>query len=203
MSFNGYPFELLHPTPGAVGNAALAFLCLRIVFPRIPLSTLQYAFSRVQNPGRFEIVQENPRVILSGDHNPAGVADLLATLDKTGVGRVKTVCAFSPDKPHRELYERLKGISDEIYLTQSSRFRGKQPESYASLGKLIPNPLEAVSEMLARTEPQETLLVTGSLYLVGEVRPLWRRGVSFWRETPPAESPAFASEDAAIPPVLH
>lgn len=180
---NGHTFTLTNPTPGYLDNAATAFLLLQIVFPRIPIETLVKAFGRVKHPGRLETVAEFPRVVLSGDHNPAGVADLAAFLDRSAgekkPGKLFTVAAFSPDKPYRELFEKLRALSTDIVLTGIERHRGAMPADYESTGPYVADAGAAVDRMLAQAGPDDVVLVTGSLYLVGELRGRWRSKVSY------------------------
>lgn len=180
VTLNGYPFELSNPSPGTVKNAALAFHLLRIVFPRISVTTLQKAFHAVKTPGRMEVVAQNPRVVLSGDHNPAGIQCLLDTLEHLPPGKIRTVCAFSPDKPYKKMVGMLAGISQELVVTQTDRHRGALPENYRDMGRFFAEPKEAVEYALGRASGEDTVLITGSLYLVGEVRGRWKAGVRFF-----------------------
>lgn len=180
VMLNGYPFELSNPTPGTVKNAALAFHLLRIVFPRIPVATLQKAFHAVKTPGRMEVVAQNPRVVLSGDHNPAGIQCLLETLRRLPTGHIRTVCAFSPDKPYRKMVGMLAEVSQELVVTETLRHRGTQASDYRGMERFFAEPKEAVEYALERASAEDTVLITGSLYLVGEVRGRWEAGVRFF-----------------------
>jgi dihydrofolate synthase / folylpolyglutamate synthase len=178
-TLNGYPFFLTNPSPGTLANAALAFLTLRIIFPKISIPTLQEAFKNTVTPGRFEIVQTNPRVVLSGDHNPAGIECLKDTVNSVAQGKLFTICGFSPDKPYQAMYRELEKISDTLLLTQIPRLADKMPADYRSMGEFEPNPEIAVKRMLSLLKPEDTLLVSGSLYLVGDLRKIWKESVSF------------------------
>lgn len=182
VSICGFPFHLSNPSPGTLENAVLSLHLLRIVFPKIPVVLIQEAFRSVITPGRFEIVSEKPRVILSGDHNPAGIECLRETIGKLKPERLKILCAFSPDKPYRDMYESLKTISDSITLTQISRYRGKMPEDYAKLGPFAEHPAIASEHVLSEAEPEDTVLITGSLYLVGELRTQWHSRGDFLKK---------------------
>jgi dihydrofolate synthase/folylpolyglutamate synthase len=185
VRFNGYPFQLTNPSAGTVESAALAFLMLRIVFPKIPIAALQRSFNKTVNPGRFEIVQNHPRVILSGDHNLAGIECLEKTLSALPrSGRLLTVCGFSFDKPFREMYQRLAKISDQIVVTRTKLDSAPLPDGYQEMGTWVEDPEKALKAMLAMAEPGDTVLVTGSLYLVGTVRSIWRPAVVFTRPVP-------------------
>lgn len=179
FSVNDHRFEVSNPTPATIENAALAFLVCRIAFPKIPIEKIQMAFKCVRTPGRMEVVSTHPRVILSGDHNPHGIECLKSALRQLPVDRLTTLCAFSLDKPYREMYQSLKEISDEILLTTHSRQSGELPEDYQQLGPFEANPQKAVEKLLKQTHSNDTLLITGSLYLVGELRKLWHSKVEF------------------------
>ena len=174
---NGFPFELASPTPGAIDNAALAFLFFRIVFPVIPFETIQAGFRKMTNPGRFETVRKSPRVILSGDHNEAGIEDVIAAVTSLpGLGRVKVLCGFSGDKPYAKLVERLKAIDPEPTVVPVTNARVPAGSGYTALPGYRPNARAALEDLIKTASPEDTILVTGSLYLVGELRSALRQG---------------------------
>ncbi len=173
---DGMPFFLSNPTPATLENAALAYRCLREVYPNIDTETLQRAFARVKTPGRMEVVQDSPRVVLSGDHNPSGIDCLVATLHRLGT-RSHIVCGFSPDKPYRELIGKLREVAASLVLTQIPRLASAMPTDYRDAAPFIADPNEALETALKACAPSDTLVVTGSLYLVGELRSRWKAGV--------------------------
>ncbi len=173
ITLNGFTFELTSPTPGAIDNAALAFLFFRIVFPVIPLEKIQAGFKKMKNPGRFEIVRESPRVIVSGDHNEAGVEDLVATVKSLpNLGRVKVLCGFSGDKPYEQLLSRLREVCTEPVVVPVAHARVPAPAEYRDLPGFHPDAKAALTKMLETAEASDTIIMTGSLYLVGELRAL-------------------------------
>ncbi len=171
---DGHNFFLKNPSGGALENAVTAYLFLRKVFPEIPVSTLQLAFRSMVNPGRLEIVQENPRIILSGDHNVAGMKTLTDTLLELGAKNLYVLCGFGPDKEASQMIQALLPFSKELLLTRVPRARGEYDEKYQSLANYEEDPAKAFRELLKKLTPQDTLLVTGSLYLVGDLRGLFR-----------------------------
>lgn len=177
--FENTEITLTNPSPSARENAALAWLTIRRTFPSIPKEVIARAFSKVINPGRMELMQIAPEVYLSGDHNQAGIESLLQTLKQLKPRKLLTLCAFSPDKPFNEMYSALKAVSDEILLTKISKLREALPTNYDSLGSCISDPTTALNQLLAKAGPEDRILVTGSLYLVGELRGHWKSCVSF------------------------
>ncbi len=177
---NGYPFNLTNPSPGSLENAALAFHLLRIVFPKISVPIIQQAFARIRTPGRMEVVSDKPRIILSGDHNPAGLDCLLTTLHSLSRGKLFTLCAFSPDKPYQKMFRDLQSFSTDIVLTELLRYRTQMPENYRGLtDNFLETASDALEQILNKCTDQDTILVTGSLYLVGELRGRWRESVRY------------------------
>ncbi len=203
IRINGHPFWLNNPSLGTVENASLAFLLLRIVFPAIPLSTLQRAFAKVRFPGRMEVVQDAPRVILSGDHNPAGVQNLADSLKGLASSKLFIVCAFSPDKPFREMIQTLKTLTPQVTLTTISRFKDEMPPDYGSLMEVISDAKEAIKQTLQEAGPQDTVIVTGSLYLVAEVRSLWLERVKFVENEPVAPLRSLSAPGDSNRPTLR
>jgi dihydrofolate synthase/folylpolyglutamate synthase len=178
VHLHGTPFRLSTPTPGMAENAAVAYEVARFVAPELPIEELQTAFARVRNPGRMEVVQETPRIVLSGDHNPAGIATLVKTLELLKT-KPRILCGFAPDKPHEEMLKALQAAGSDLILTQIARFADKMPPGYASLNFFIPDPVACITHALRYMTPKETLLITGSLYLVGDLRARWKPDVRF------------------------
>lgn len=176
-------FALSNPSLGYQENAVLAYQLLRTQFPQIPVSTLQEAFFATRFPGRFETIAEKPRVILSGDHNLDGIRSLKETLSSLRVNNLTILCAFSPDKPFKEMYGELNTLTKRLTLTQIQNLRQTLPAEYFTFAPVAPHAPTATTELLSQMQPDETLLITGSLYLIGEVRSFWRKNVAFL-ETP-------------------
>lgn len=175
---DGLPFVFSNPTAATLENARLAYRCLREVCPEVGLEAIQRGFARLKTPGRMEVVQENPRVVLSGDHNPSGVDCLVQTLQRLST-RPHIVCGFSPDKPYRDLIGKLRESAQSLILTQVPRLASAMPADYSTVAPFVPDPHEALEAGLRACRPTDTLIVTGSLYLVGELRPRWHPAVTF------------------------
>lgn len=172
-------FKLKNPATAFLQNAITAYCFLKENFPEIPISTLQKAFSSISHPGRLETAQENPRVILSGDHNEAGVEGLVETLQELNAKNLFVLCGFSPDKEAEKMLEALKTFARKLVLTEVPRARGVYPESYSKLAVFEKDPLLALQQVMSEMKPPDTLLITGSLYLVGHLRTHWKKEVRF------------------------
>jgi len=190
---HGVHFSLNCPSLSSIQNAKLAYLMARIVFPKISIPLLQQAFSAVCLPGKLELVQSSPNVLLSSAHNPAAISDLIASLELVDRDQLHVLCAFSPNKDFRQMYQKLAKSADSIQLTQIPLLEDTLPKGYREMGPFEPNPHKALEELVNRAARDDVILVTGSTYLVGEVRKSWGKRVSFL-EAPskvlPRSSPA-------------
>jgi len=137
-------------------------------------------------PGRVEIVQRDPPVILDGAHNPQKVAALVSWCQQNFPGTQPIVVAgFLDSKDLRGMLQLLAEIGSALILTEPQI----ENKPAASIDKLVaiaqdlgitmplhsePDPETAVAvglDLARRTNAP--LLVTGSLYLIGNVRGRW------------------------------
>lgn len=143
------------------------------------------------HPGRFEVVQDSPyAVILDGAHNPDGAASLRAALHDVANELRPRVMVFgaSRDKPVREMLKLLAPEVDVVVATAASdsRVGAYDPRVLAAIAgemgieayAVVPalDAVRAGMEIACKTEAK-SLLVAGSLYLVGEVRKTWRDSI--------------------------
>jgi dihydrofolate synthase/folylpolyglutamate synthase len=136
--------------------------------------------------GRLEVVDRRPTVLLDGAHNPAAatvLADYLTRTDRSHPSRpVVLVLGMMRDKDHRGFVERMRGLVDEVVLTQADLPRSATAQELrASIGSLLPHPhiqpslSEAIALARQLATPEGLVCVTGSLMLVGECK-AWLRG---------------------------
>ncbi len=162
-------------------NAAVALAALEVVADRFPTSerAVREGLEAVSWPGRFEVMLERPTVILDGAHNGEGVKALIDELANVAGGRtVKLLFAAMADKEWDLMVKALVKIADEIIFSRVEMERSAEPEQLAeSLGSQIPHRVIRDSKTALRTlfdeaQPDDLIVVAGSLYLLGEIRPL-------------------------------
>jgi dihydrofolate synthase/folylpolyglutamate synthase len=134
-------------------------------------------------PGRFEILSEKPLIILDGAHNPAGMKMLVETWrsflaarfgwsDDKIDGSTHIVFATVADKDISEMAQMLRPLAKEISLVRLANERSADPAQLAaSFGGLPCACYNSVTEMWPNivTNPESIILITGSLFLVGEM----------------------------------
>jgi dihydrofolate synthase/folylpolyglutamate synthase len=162
------------------GNAALALGALEIAAGDFPVSeaAVREGLRTVFWPGRFEVVLRQPTVILDGAHNGEGVRALVSEIqDSQGLKKVMLLFAAMEDKDWSLMLGELSTVVSEVVLTRVSIERSADPSRMAkAVGHkialtVIENPIQAMRFLLDRADRDDVVLVTGSLYLLGEVRP--------------------------------
>ncbi len=127
-------------------------------------------------PGRLEGIGEKPRFLLDGAHNPAGALALSRHLQ--GLGVVHTlVFGAMRDKHVREMAAELFPGARRVIATRVRMARAASTAELAEIGRelgvtVVEEPSIARALLLAtsKARPGETIVVAGSLYLVGAVR---------------------------------
>jgi dihydrofolate synthase / folylpolyglutamate synthase len=132
-----------------------------------------------RHPGRLEVFAGHPRLLLDGAHNPSGARALREYLDKFVKGPLTLVFGAMNDKRLAEIAAILFPAADQLVLTRPDNPRAAAidklrylAESILEQQKIIST--RSVSDALQKARevtPAEGLIcVTGSLYLVGEVK---------------------------------
>ena len=160
-------------------NAALAVGALEALADTgIPYSLVERGLSRVEWPGRTEVVHEAPLVIMDGAHNPQAEAALARTLTELCAGRrIHLLVGMSSDKSPESLGQLLGGLCVSATCTRSRHPRAMDPVELAQrLSPFCPDvhamsdPADAYTYLLNAALPTDVIVVTGSLFLVGELR---------------------------------
>jgi dihydrofolate synthase/folylpolyglutamate synthase len=162
-------------------NASLVLAALELVQPSFPVEEkfLRDGLATVQWPGRFEVMLLRPMVILDGAHNSEGIAALIDTLNDSCQGRkVKLLFAAMADKEWALMVRALTKAVDEIVFTRVGMARSAEPEHLAETlsdtqaHRIVRDPRVGLKALLDESQGDDVIVVAGSLYLLGEVRPM-------------------------------
>lgn len=144
------------------------------------------ALRRAIPPGRFQRLAFGGRkIIVDGAHNAEGVGAL--ALEFAGRPAGMCVAAFMGDKNAAQLAPALAAFSGGLILTRSFSYRSappgeikaKLPPELRRAALVIDNPVKALLRAVKLTRPGGTILVTGSLYLAGDILAYLKGGRSF------------------------
>jgi dihydrofolate synthase / folylpolyglutamate synthase len=132
---------------------------------------------RTRWPGRLERVEAAPDLFLDGAHNPAGARALAEYLRHFHKGRrIIMVFAAMQDKDLHALGGLLfPHASELIFTAPHNQPRAFAPEAIRAItgradARCAEGPLEALAMARGLARVEDMILVTGSLYLVGEIR---------------------------------
>jgi dihydrofolate synthase/folylpolyglutamate synthase len=187
VSYHGLRWQLQGLQLGLRGrfqhnNAAVALAALELVQHVFPTSEAQvrHGLQTAHWPGRLEIVSQQPLVIVDGAHNPHAMQTLVTELPAILQGRkVKLLFAVMRDKDWRTMISLLAPLVTEVVVTRVQQPRAEDPTvlqaAFAPFCPvhIIDDAQTAGQQLLATTKPDEALLIAGSLFLVGEVYPLF------------------------------
>jgi dihydrofolate synthase/folylpolyglutamate synthase len=184
-------FENLHigmPGDFQVANAACAVAAVQALPTEFTVSesAIRHGLMRARIPGRVEVVQREPMVILDGAHNPEKIHASRQALDKVfGDKRRIVVLSLKSDKAARDILAYILP-TDTLIITEFKVEKSLwSPITAGNLGgvvtsispetrmRIIPDPIMAFNEALSEAGPDDLIWVTGSFYLVGNVRELW------------------------------
>jgi dihydrofolate synthase/folylpolyglutamate synthase len=135
-------------------------------------------------PGRIEKVHCDPDIYLDGAHNPSAARELAMFFDENLHGR-KLILIFAAlrDKAVDEIAGILFPRASEVFFTEPRTSRSISASQLAEISghharhfKIIPDAEEALDAALAQAAPGDVICITGSLYLVGQLRHHWQIG---------------------------
>lgn len=149
---------------------------------KLDREALYEGLKRARQPGRFEVISEDPLVIIDGAHNEAGAQALQETMAQHFAGKkILLVAGILADKEIDSIVKFLTKITDHIIVTEPDNPRKLAAEKLAEHVAEFGVAAEAVSDVEAAVhrakelaDGYDVILFAGSLYLIGDVRRLWR-----------------------------
>jgi dihydrofolate synthase / folylpolyglutamate synthase len=183
----GTSFEIAPSLPGhfQLQNALNAVAAARLLAQRgfrIPDDAISQGVANTIWPGRLEKLQSNPDVYLDGAHNPAAARELAAFLQQDFAGR-KILLLFGAlrDKAVDEIAGLLFPHVSEVIFTEPRTSRAISAARLAEIAghhasnfTVISSAEQALDLALAEAAPEDAIFITGSLYLVGQLRHYWK-----------------------------
>ncbi len=169
-------------------NASLALATieyLRDAGVAIDESAIRQGLEQASWEGRMERIEKRPDIYLDGAHNPASAKKLAATIQelKSDYHRMILVIGILCDKDYQKIARHLVPLADRVVVTKPHYSRALEVSFLAGeIQKLHAQVIsaetitEAVAQARKEASPDDLILVTGSLYVVGEARALLTAG---------------------------
>jgi dihydrofolate synthase/folylpolyglutamate synthase len=180
------PVQLTIPLLGVhqLENAATAYAALQVARQNgIQVTNLgiSQGFRSVNWPGRFEILQHDPPVIIDSAHNRDSAKKLRAVVEDYYPGRpVVLVFGASEDKDISGMLAELGPSVRSIITTQSTHPRAADPQKLVEIAHGMSLPAvatssveEAIDEAARLAEGKAIILVTGSIFVAAAARYVW------------------------------
>jgi dihydrofolate synthase/folylpolyglutamate synthase len=171
-------------------NAAVATVALETLIDRgvagINKDSVERGLEKTDWPGRFQVLDRQPLIIVDGAHNPASAVEFVASLAAylNGIGRLHPavlVIGASSDKDVHGMAEVLTPAFDEVIVTHTRHPRamdvaqlGRAFEARGMRVNYTSTVAEAIVLAVKMADPAGLVCVTGSLFAVGETLELWQ-----------------------------
>jgi len=182
----GFHVETRLPLPGAhqARNAGVAATLARQVAD-VDEPTLARGLRNAHWPGRFEVMGREPLTVLDGAHNPGGCERVAETLGEFEYDDLHLVVGAMIEKDHEGIAAALPE-PDHVVACQAdvdraddetvvaAAFERTYPDATVETRSDVAGALELA---LSAADPDDAVLVSGSLYTVREARTRWTRAV--------------------------
>ncbi|MFH1487421.1 MAG: folylpolyglutamate synthase/dihydrofolate synthase family protein [Pseudomonadota bacterium] len=127
-------------------------------------------------PGRMQVASQSPLTILDGAHNPGAMRELAASLRRRfGHKRLVLVLGIMADKDIKSVTRGIVPLADYVIYTRPQYYRAAEPgilmraaEPLGTPGEIVLPLSEAVGRARGMAGPEGLVLITGSLFTVGE-----------------------------------
>jgi dihydrofolate synthase/folylpolyglutamate synthase len=159
-------------------NAATALAAIEaMAIPGISEAMIRDGLDQVHWPGRLELWPGRPAIILDGAHNPAAARVLVRALDGLRYRRLIVVAGVMADKNQAGVMGPVVSRADTVIYTRPDYFRAADPEALATTfpcpkgpTRVVPTVERAVERARGLAAEDDLILITGSLFVVGEAR---------------------------------
>jgi dihydrofolate synthase/folylpolyglutamate synthase len=163
-------------------NAVAAARLLSARGYRIPEKDIEQGIAAAVWPGRLEKLQSRPDVYVDGAHNPGAARELAAFWEENFAGRkILVVYGALRDKAVDEIAGVLFPYAAEVVFTEPRTSRAISASQlseiaahHASRSSVIADAEQALDYVLSKAATEDAIFVTGSLYLVGQLRHYWK-----------------------------
>ena len=173
-------------------NAATAYATLDVFSQsgfNIDMSDIKRGFADTFWPGRFEIVQKKPPVILDCAHNRDSALKLRLSLEEYFPDKsIILIFGASEDKDIQGMFVELIPLVKEVILVRSYHPRAIEPSKLLELvhpydhqAAIVENIPDALERATALAGGHSVVVVTGSIFVVAEARKYWEKKANIRR----------------------
>ncbi len=152
-------------------NAAMAITAVHLLDKKISKKIIKKAVKETIIKGRTEEVSKKPSVVLDVAHNPYEWETSLKEIME--IKKQKTIIIFGAmkDKDFKKIKPLLKKSANKLILKKKKTSRAADPKKIKKtigFGEITQSVEEAVKKAFKIVKKNQTILVIGSFYIVGE-----------------------------------
>lgn len=158
-----------------IGVAVQAIQLLQLDLDR---KKIEEAINKTRIPGRYDVIQTSPEIIVDGAHNLQAMENLLNLVRKKKKGQIYVLLGMMKDKdlgPVTKLFKNEKVTLTRIDYPRAARLEDFPKEAQKKF-EYKEDFEEAYTSLKNKLQVDDMLLVTGSFYLVGAVLNYCKRG---------------------------
>jgi dihydrofolate synthase/folylpolyglutamate synthase len=167
-------------------NVALALACVRrlgVADDRALAEAAPRALAAVHLPGRVEVLGRAPWLVVDAAHTAASARALAEAVGLLPRGPTHLVLSISAGKDLPAILAALLPLADRVTVTRAEPARSLAPQEIAMAVRagpappdlrVVPNPHLALRAARDRAQPDERVIATGSVYLAGIARRVFR-----------------------------
>jgi len=187
-SDSGWSIEVAPRLPGRfqLQNALNAVAAARMLQERgfrISDQDIAQGIASTVWPGRIEKLQSHPDVYLDGAHNPSAARELATFWQENFADRkVYLLYGALRDKAVDEVAGTLFPLAAEVIFTEPANSRAISAAQLAEIAahhavhsSVVADAEQALDYALSKAAPGDAIFITGSLYLVGQLRHYWKQ----------------------------
>lgn len=190
VKYKGREFNLPLVGLHQVNNLKTALTAIEVLkkkhFYDINITDIDFGISKAVNPARFELLCDNPVIVLDGAHNPNGMEAFSKSTEEYIKNRERIlIMGMLRDKDIETSLDFIKGKFSTVITLTVDNPRSITGEDLALMCRdkfenviSAKSPKEAVDTALnIAKENNAAVMVCGSLYLAGEIRPIIMQAV--------------------------
>jgi dihydropteroate synthase len=181
---DGWQIETAIPLLGAhqSRNAGVAAVLAQQV-ASVSTHDIERGLRNAHWPGRFEVMEREPLVVLDGAHNPSSCAETATTLETFEYDELHLVFGAMADKDHTGMIDALPTAAT-VFTCRPDLERAETADALAAAFEAagratsvtpVGAVTEAVDSAMAAADPGDAVVVCGSLFAVAEARRRWAR----------------------------
>lgn len=136
------------------------------------------ALNKVRWPGRLEIMGKNPMIVIDGAHNIDGIKNLCDSIDTYfSYKKLVLILGILADKQVKDMVETIVPKAEKVIAITPHSERAELAEELAEIIKLYNTKVEtfkdyeeALKAGISYCDAGDLLLISGSLYMIGDMR---------------------------------